>query len=259
MAVVQTGGRRNATAEQAGAARSVPAVPWYMEEVYWWAYMRPFSLTIFDHVSIVSLILFGNYARLKRAALAEISKGQNVLQAACVYGDLSKAIAERVGESGSLDVIDVVPLQVANCARKLRAYPWSQVRLADAASPGGGRYDVVCCFFLLHELPDDYKRAAVNALLDSVASGGRAIFVDYHMPHPMHPLRPLISLVFRHLEPFADSLWQSGIRCMARDRDAFIWRKKTCFGGLFQKIVAERRDPRALSGTLAPAPSRPLS
>lgn len=234
-----------AAVEKRGTPRPVPDVPWYMKQVYWWAYMRPFSLAIFDHVPIVSFILFGNYGRLKRAALAEIRKGQSVLQAACVYGDLSRVLAERVGPTGALDVIDVVPLQVANNARKLRDYPWSRVRLADAAflGRGGERYDAVCCFFLLHELPDDYRKASVNALLGSVAPGGRAIFVDYHMPHRLHPLKPLMRLVNRFLEPFANSLWQCEIRDLARDPGAFVWRKKTYFGGLFQKVVAERRAP----------------
>lgn len=251
MAVAQTKFQSCAGAHKRSAVQPVPSVPWYMEQVYWWAYMRPFGLMIFDHVPIVSLILFGNYGRLKRAALAEIRKGQKVLQAACVYGDLSEALAEKVGQTGSLDVIDVVPLQVTNCARKLRDYPWSHVHLADAASPRGRRYDAVCCFFLLHELPDDYKRAAVNALLGSVAPGGRAVFIDYHMPHPLHPLKLVISLLFRYLEPFAGSLWQNEIRDFAQDRDAFVWHKETCFGSLFQKVVAERGIPggRAISAT----------
>lgn len=96
MAVAQTKLRSYSSTDDKGAVQSSPKVPWYMEQVYWWAYMRPFSLALFDHVWIVSLILFGNYGKLKRAALAEISNGQSVLQAACVYGDLSGLLAEKV-------------------------------------------------------------------------------------------------------------------------------------------------------------------
>lgn len=223
------------------AAVLEPILPRYMEEVYWWAYMRPASLAIFDHVPIVSLILYGNYKRLKRAALAEISPGQRVLQAASVYGNLSSALAKRVGPAGSLDVIDIVPLQVANSARKLRDYPWCRVRLADAVSPGGGLYDAVCCFFLLHELPDNYKRTVTDALLASVGPGGKVIFIDYHRPHRLHPLWPLQATVFRFLEPFARSLLQREIKDLAANPGDFTWRKETCFGGLFQRVVAVRR------------------
>lgn len=147
------------------------------------------------------------------------------------------------GRAGTVDVIDVVPLQVANCSRKLLDYPWARVRLGDAALPGGKLYDSVCCFFLLHELPDDYKRSVLTALLASVPPGGKAVFVDYHMPRLLHPLRPVLSLIFRFLEPFAGSLWQNGIRDFAQDQGEFIWRKETFFGGMFQKVVAERKTP----------------
>ena len=219
----------------------VPPVPRYLEEVYWWAYMRPGSLAVFDHSAVVSAILWGNYGRLKRIVFDEIEPGQNVLQAACVYGDLCPRLAQIIGETGWLDIVDIVPLQVENCNRKLMPFPWSRARIADAALPGGARYDAVCCYFLLHELPDNHKRSVVDALLDSVAPGGRAIFVDYHRPHALHPLRPVMALVFALLEPFARRMWRSEIESFSARGDDFVWRKETYFGGLYQKVVAERR------------------
>lgn len=216
-----------------------PRIPAYLEDHYWWAYLRPASVAVFDHVPVVSAILWGQYARLKRAALSEIPPGGKVLQAACVYGDLSPRLAGQVGETGSLDVVDIVPLQVDNCRHKLVDFPHAVVRLADAAAPGGGPYDAVLCFFLLHELPEARKRSVVDALLACLAPGGKAIFVDYHKPHPLHPLGPVQDLVFRLLEPFAKSMWLSEIAEFAGDAGAFRWRKQICFGGLFQKVVAE--------------------
>ena len=217
-----------------------PKVPDYLQRYYWWAYLRPAALRVFDHAPVVSAILWGGYGRLKRATFAEIAAGDRVLQAACVYGDFSRDLARLVGKHGHLDLIDIVPLQVANCRRKLHDFPWVRVRHADAASPGGARYDVVCCFFLLHELPEERKRAAVDALLDRVAPGGRAIFVDYHNPSVLHPLKPMTALVFSALEPFARSLWRNEIVDFANRPNARSWRKETFFGGLFQKVVAER-------------------
>lgn len=219
----------------------VPPIPRYLEEVYWWAYMRPGSLTVFDHSAVVSAILWGNYGRLKRILFDELEAGRNVLQAACVYGDLCPRLARIIGDRGRLDIVDIVPLQVENCNRKLSPFPWSRARIADAALPGGASYDVVCCYFLLHELPDDHKRAVVDALLDSVAPGGKAVFVDYHRPRALHPLRPVMALVFALLEPFARRMWRSEIESFSGRGDDFVWRKETCFGGLYQKVVAERR------------------
>lgn len=241
MDVVESGVVCVSTNELSRAPAEKPDIPWYMEEIYWWAYMRPASITIFDHLPVVSLILFGNYNRLKRTAAAEITPGQSVLQPACVYGDVSSVLAEKVGASGALDVIDVVPLQAENSARKLQKYPWCRVRLANAVAPGGGPYDAVNCFFLLHELPDNYKRIVTDALLASVRPGGKVIFIDYHRPRWWHPLWPLQATVFRFLEPFAKSLWRCEIPDLASDSGDYNWRKETFFGGFFQKVVAVRK------------------
>ncbi len=218
----------------------VPDVPAYLEDVYSWAYLSPRNLALLDRPWIVSSILWGNYGKLLRATLAEVRPGQRVLQPACVYGDFSPRLATHVGPGGCLHVADVAPLQVANCRRKLQPYPNARACVHDAADLGG-EYDAVCCFFLLHELPDAYKRKVVAALLGSVVPGGKVIFVDYHRPHGAHPLKPAMSLVFETLEPFAKALWRREIRDFARESDRFSWSKQTYFAGMYQKIVARRR------------------
>ncbi len=229
-----------AHAATARAGTALPGLPAYLEDNYWWAYLRPASLAVFDHTPVVSAILWGCYNRLKRAAFAEIQTGQNVLQAACVYGDLSPQLAEVLGPAGRLDVVDIAPIQAENCRRKLRAFPNARVRIADAAAPGGGPYDAIVCFFLLHELPDDHKRRVVDGLLDSVVPGGKVVFVDYHLPSLFHPMKGPTSVVFDRLEPFAKTLWRREISSFATVAERFNWRKETYFGGLYQKVVAER-------------------
>jgi SAM-dependent methyltransferase len=140
------------------------------------------------------------------------------LQSACVYGNFSAQLAQRVGPEGSLDVVDIVPIQVRNCRRKLTGHPHGRVRLADAADPGGGPYDAVCCFFLLHELPDYHKQVVIDALLDSVVPGGKVVFVDYHRPNLGHPLKGIMNFVFRTLEPYAPGLLEHEIADSVRAR-----------------------------------------
>jgi 2-polyprenyl-3-methyl-5-hydroxy-6-metoxy-1,4-benzoquinol methylase len=158
-----------------------------------------------------------------------------------VYGSLSSNLAETVGRDGRLEVIDIAPIQVENCRRKLAGYPQATARVADAAAPGGGFYDGICCFFLLHEVPDEQKRAVVDALLRSVAPGGKVVFVDYHRAWPLHPTRIVMEGVFRWLEPYAHGLIRREIMDFAVEPQAFRWRKVTFFGGLYQKVVAERK------------------
>jgi SAM-dependent methyltransferase len=176
-----------------------------------------------------------------------------VLQPACVYGDLSPRIAAFLGPRGRLDVSDVVPIQIETCRRKLEAFPSATVTVRSAVDRVGAQYDAVCCFFLLHEVPDHYKRRVVDAMLGAVRPGGKAVFVDYHRPHWAHPLKGITSLVFDLLEPFAKGLWAKEIRDFssggasggasdgASDGTEFTWRQQSYFGGLFQKVVAERR------------------
>ncbi len=224
-------------------ARTVapPAMPDYMRDVYTWAYLRPRIARLLDRQAVVAAILWGNDRRLEQAVLDELRAGQRVLQPACVYGDFSAKLAAFLGPRGRLDVSDVSSLQVENCRRKLRAFGNAAVTLRDAADPAPGEYDAVCSFLLLHEMPDDYKHRVVDALLGSVVPGGKAIFIDYHRPHPLHPLKLVMSLIFDLLEPFAKSLWSAEIADFAGARDDFAWSKETYFGGLYQKTVARRR------------------
>lgn len=223
------------------------AIPDYLRRVYAWAYLNPFSVWLFDRPWVVNLILWGNSRRLQRALFAELAPGQRVFQSSSVYGDLLPRMADSIGPGGALEVIDVAPVQLGICCRKLAAYPWATVRRADAANPGAGGHDVAVSFFLLHEMPDGYKCAVVDALLAAVAPGGlggpggKAVFIDYHRPHPAHPLKWLMSLVFDRLEPFAKTLWRREISEFASDPERFRWRTETCFGGLYQKTVAEAR------------------
>lgn len=216
------------------------ALPHYLVDTYSWAYLRPRSLRLLDRHLVVNAILWGNYHGLVRAACDEFAPGDCVLQAASVYGNLSSRLADRVGSKGFLDVIDVAPLQVAHCRRKLTGRDNVRVRVADAAIPGAVGYDGACCFFLLHEVPDPQKRQIVNSLLAAVRPGGKVVFVDYHRCVPWHPLRPVMATVFRWLEPYAAGLVSRSIMEIADSRPDFHWRKTTRFGGLYQVVVAER-------------------
>jgi SAM-dependent methyltransferase len=215
-------------------------LPNYLVDTYSWAYLRPRSLRLLDRHLVVNAILWGNYHGLVRAACGEFARGDRVLQAASAYGNLSSSLATRVGDEGFLDVVDIAPLQVVHCRRKLAGRDNVRVRVADAANPGKGGYDGVCCFFLLHEVPDLQKHQIVNALLASVRPGGKVVFVDYHRPVRWHPLRPVMAAVFRWLEPYAEGLLSRSITEFAARPQDYLWRKETQFGGLYQKVVVRR-------------------
>jgi len=67
------------------------------------------------------------------------------------------------------------------------------------------------------------------------------VIVDYHRPVRLHPLRLLMTGVFRKLEPYAMDLWNHEVADFLppRKRPAAI-EKQTYFGGLYQKLVLTR-------------------
>lgn len=218
-----------------------PSIPSYLRDTYTWAYLRPSSVRLLDRFLVVNTILWGNYPRLLRAALAELRPGQRVYQPACVYGDFSFRVLEVLGPNGHLDIGDVAPVQVENCRSKLGNHDNVRVQLRDAAAYLPETYDAVCCFFLLHEVPETYKHSIVDTLLDAVEPGGKVVFVDYHGPHWAHPLKWFMGFINDTLEPFANALWDNEIASYASQPDEYSWSKETYFGGLYQKVVAERQ------------------
>jgi len=217
-----------------------PEIPFYMQDIYYWAYLNPRNVRWLDHEFVVRLILWEQHAKLRRAAFAEIEPGQQVLQSTCVYGKFLPMLAELIGPEGHLDLVDIAEVQL-NCAqRKLNGFSNVSLHHADVMDLGDKPYDSVICYFLLHEIPEHHKRAATNVLLSKVRPGGKLIFIDYHKPHWAHPLKAITSFVFDTLEPFAKGMWRNEIRDYAENPEQFSWRKEKFFGSLFQKVVAQR-------------------
>jgi len=217
-------------------------IPSYLEETYWWAYVHPRAVALFERQWLVNLILWGNFARVRDAALDEFGASicGRTLQIACVYGDFSGRLARRIPEDGSLDIVDVLSIQLENVRRKLpvlarvRTFQRdsTELRFADAS------YDQAVLFFLLHEQPEPIRKQTLREALRVLKPGGKLVIVDYHRPSPLNPLRYLFRPVLKRLEPFALDLWRHGIETWLPEGFAPAEiAKETLFGGLYQKIV----------------------
>lgn len=232
-------GKQDVARSAASETTSV-SLPDYLQKTYTWAYLNPKTVPFLSSAPVVEAILWGNAGRLIRMTTDEITPGQSVLQAAAVYGRFSTVLAKSVGAEGHLDVIDVAPIQVETAKKRVLGMPQAQVKLGDASVIQPKPYDVVSCFFLLHEVPEDMKHKIVDALLSSVKPGGKVVFVDYHKPVSHHILKPLMSKIFDWLEPFAKGLWHHEIEDYATGHEGLTWSKETIFGAMYQKVVVTK-------------------
>jgi ubiquinone/menaquinone biosynthesis C-methylase UbiE len=222
-------------------------IPYYLTAHYRWAYVHPMAVKLFERQWLVNLILWGNYARLRDAALSELGEPLpgSTLQVACVYGDLTNRLsgnAERAG--GSLDVVDVLSVQLRNLRSKLPenapvrllAMDVTALELPDAS------YDNCLVFFLLHEQPRLWREQTLREVLRVVKPGGKIVIVDYALPCWWHPLRYLWRPLLAKLEPFALDLWREEIVVWLPRYAAVKSRKQVFFGGLYQKLVIIRQE-----------------
>jgi ubiquinone/menaquinone biosynthesis C-methylase UbiE len=220
-------------------------VPHYLTAHYWWAYVHPRAVWVFERQWLVNLILWGNYTRLRDAAMAELGEvlPGATLQVACVYGDLTGKLIDRVAAGGGrLDIVDVLPTQLANLRGKLPPAAPAQLLAMDSADlriPDAS-YDRALLFFLLHEQPAAHRARTLSEVFRVVRPGGKIVIVEYAQPRWWHPLRYLWRPLLAALEPFALDLWRQEISDFLPEAARAAWRKQSFFGGLYQKVVIKR-------------------
>lgn len=219
-------------------------VPDYMTEVYDWAYVDPNRVRQLDHNIVVKTLLFCNDQRLMRAYLKEVEPGMRVWQVAHVYGDLVRRVAKKTGPEGTFHLTDITPIQVEHGKKKLADLPWAKVIRHDAGTfvGEGGDYDLICSFFLLHEVPDDKKRQILNNLLERLPKGSKLVLVDYHRPAWWQPIRWILKVVNAWLEPFANAVWKHELSHFTDHADRFDWKKRTIFGGVYQIVIVTHKE-----------------
>jgi len=217
-------------------------IPGYLQQTYWWAYVHPRAVKFFERQWLVNLILWGNFDMLRDAALDALGGriDGRTLQIACVYGNFTATLAGRLVPGASLDVVDVLPIQLQNLRAKLPASAPISLHRHDSAAMGfaDSVYDRAVLFFLLHEQPAEVRARTLGEALRVVKPGGKLVVVDYHRPGWWHPLRYLFEPVLRVLEPFAMDLWNHEMtEWLPEGFPAACIVKTNAYGGLYQQLV----------------------
>ena len=218
------------------------AVPGYLQQTYWWAYIHPRAVRFFERQWLVNLILWGNFNRLRNAALDALGGeiGGRTLQVACVYGNFTATLVGRIVPGASLDVVDVLPIQLQNLRNKLPVPVPVTLHQYDSTALGfpDHTYDQAVLFFLLHEQPAAARVRTLREALRVVKPGGKLVLVDYHRPGWWHPLRYLFKPVLRLLEPYAIDLWHHELtKWLPQGFPANHIHKQNFYGGLYQRLI----------------------
>ena len=222
-----------------GTTQPMPA---YVEKYYWWAYARPWAAKLFDHQFMVNAILLGNYNRLRDEAIKEIGSdfSGRTLQVGCCYGNLTPCLAQRVARSGgTIDVIDVLKVQLKTLQKKIKPGEPVSVALMDGAAlqMPDNTYDRVVIFLLLNEQPPENRERTLHEALRVLRPGGKLVVIDYANPVWWHPARFTTVPIYSLLQPCAIEVWNNGLQKVLPEMAGSDWQKKSYFGNLFQKLV----------------------
>jgi ubiquinone/menaquinone biosynthesis C-methylase UbiE len=219
-----------------------PTIPAYLQATYWWAYIHPRGVRVFERQWLVSLILWGNYKLLCDTVLDSYGRqlGGRTLQVACAYGNLTPRLAEIVGDDGVLDVIDILPIQLDNLAHKLprgcsvKSHCMDSTELLFPTK----HFDRALMFFLLHEQPLDIRKKTLAEAIRVIRPGGTLTIVDYAGPSTLNPLRYIMAPILYVLEPYARDLWREEIIAwLPQQTNIALVSKQRFFGGLYQMVT----------------------
>ncbi len=214
-------------------------LPAYLTNIYAWLYLNPRLYNFLDNAFLLNFLTLGYHHILSEEVKKEISPHSHILQIGTTLGSQIEKAYAALGMLGSYTLVDIIPELLENCREKHLEQRISLVH-ADASKTIKGQYDIIICYFLLHELPPITRTRVLENILKALKPGGKAVFIDYHLPSSYNPLKYIIRAVNRLYQPFAESLWKKSIKELAPNAETCRWSQQTYFGGIYQKAVATK-------------------
>jgi ubiquinone/menaquinone biosynthesis C-methylase UbiE len=153
----------------------------------------------------------GGIGRVRARALdlLDLRPGQRVLELGCGTGDISRLLLER---GVSVTAIDASQRMLSRARRRAPGAQFHCCRLEEFQA--GASYDRVLFAFVLHELSEPERHAALCAARRALAPGGILAFVDWSLPSATGMFRQAWRWFLLRLES------QSVINCLDQGYEA---------------------------------------
>jgi ubiquinone/menaquinone biosynthesis C-methylase UbiE len=118
------------------------------------------------------------------ADLAQIQRGETVLDVGCGSGTLALVAKKGVGRAGRVVGIDPSQEMIAQACRKAMKAGLSidfQIGVIERLTFPDQSFDVVLCTWMIHHVPDDLKRQGLLEIARVLKPGGRLLLVDSNL------------------------------------------------------------------------------
>ncbi len=214
--------------------------PPYMDILFNKIYNNQTICEVLDDPRMVQLTGFFATNKLIKDMLRDISKNAHVLQIGLTFGNEISAVYNKVHQHGKLDIFDLSEAQINLAEKKYADYNMT-ITNYDASMPWDEKYDIVICYNLLHVLPLKTRATVIGNALNSLTTGGKAIFVDYAQPETWNPIKYPLKWFNRLYRPFTESLWLQPLENFCLQKDEYRWHHTYYHGHTFQKTVAVRK------------------
>lgn len=132
-------------------------------------------------------ITFGRENKLRKTTceLAQIKKGNNVLEIGCATGSLTIEAKRYAGNEGKVAAIDIIPGMIEVCKEKIKNENLNvdfQLGSIDNIPFPDGLFDVVICSFMIFHMSDTVRNKGLEEIYRVLKPNGRILVLDVVLP-----------------------------------------------------------------------------